>query len=124
MVKGPEASEMYDCQFQTNKLIHLHVSRQRGTASVISDYQRGRTRSHSNDVREARESEGRLVAPGDMRYAIELFLLNDRFGERAGEKVVVRVAGDGRARFEGRSADGKVRTIDFGTCSTHQGDHH
>ena len=123
-VKSPESSAMYDCQFETNKLIHLHVSQQRGTASVISDYRRGLTDNHADDVREARESEGRLVAPGQSRYAIELFLLNDRLGEQPGEKVILRVAEDGRTRLEGQSAEGRVRTIDFGTCSPLEGEHH
>ena len=124
MVKSTESSAMYDCQFETNKLVHLHISRQRGTASVISDYRRGLTKSHANDVREALESEGRLVAPGESRYAIELFLLNDRLGEQPGEKVILRVAQDGRARLEGHNTGGKVRTIDFGTCSAHEAHDH
>jgi hypothetical protein len=118
------SSAMYDCRFETNELIHLHVSRERGTASVITQYQSGLTESHSGDVRQGRESNGRLVAPGPSRYAVELFLLNDRLGQKPGEKVILRVAADGRALLEGQAVDGQLRRIDFGICSPHKHGRH
>lgn len=124
MVGSPGASEMYDCEFQKNRLIHLHVSQERGTATLLTQYHPDPSRSHREDVREARESEGRLVDPGGFRFTIELFLLNDRLGQRPGEKVVVRVADDGRARLEGQIAAGQVRVIDFGTCMPDRHGHH
>jgi hypothetical protein len=114
---------MYDCQFEKNQLVHLHIAEQRGTASLISRYQRGRHSTHAQDVRAAKESEGRLVAPGGSRHVIELFLLNDRFGEQPGEQLIVRVAADGQAFLEGRRADRSLRQIDVGRCSPHRDAH-
>ncbi|MCS5698192.1 hypothetical protein NZK32_03945 [Cyanobium sp. FGCU-52] len=112
---------MYDCEFEEAKLIHLHISKQAGSASVLSSYRPGSQPSHSRDVREARESEGRLVAPGNSLYVIELFLLNDRFGEKPEETVILRIARDGRVQLKGRGLDGRHRLIDSGTCSSHAG---
>jgi len=120
---GAQSSTMYDCQFEKNRLIHLHVAEQRGTASLISNFRRGLHGNHAQDVRAARESEGRLVAPGGFRHVIELFLLNDRLGERPGESVILRLAADGKVRLEGQRADRSLRLIDEGRCSPHHGDH-
>lgn len=115
---------MFDCAFQNNNHLHLHIAERQGSASLISAYQRGRTDSHADDLREGRESEGRLVPAGpDSRYKVELFLLNDHFGETAGEKVVLRLAADGRARLQAEATGGRSRTIDFGTCTPMQAHH-
>ena len=113
---GPQ---MFDCAFQNNGHLHLHLSPSRGSASVISEYKPGRHDDHAADIREGRESEGRLVPPGpNTRYAVELFLLNDHFGESAGEKVVIQLAADGRTRVEAKGLKGTSRLLDFGTCSS------
>ena len=110
---------MYDCRFQNNGHLHLHLSLARGSGSVITGYEPGRQADHAADLRAGRESEGRLVQPGPgNRYAVELFLLNDHFGERPGEKVVIRVGEDGRSRVEATGVEVNPRVIDFGTCSS------
>jgi len=112
------ASTMYDCRFQNSELVHLHISEQSGSVSVISDYKPTTPGSHSDHVRNGRESEGRLVPPrGGDRHTIELFLFNDHFGETAGDKVVIHMAGDGRTRIESHANQDQHRTLDFGTCS-------
>ena len=112
---------MYDCQFENVRSTHLHVSMERGTATLISDGHGGGHGSHTYDLGRGLESEGRLVRPssGD-RYAIELFLSNQHFAQRPDEKVVIRVATDGRARIEAQAPGAKLRTLDFGTCSLTQ----
>jgi hypothetical protein len=109
---------MYDCQLERNKLVHLHLSEQLGTASLISEYKPGQYGSHSYDVRHGLESEGRLLPARDgERYRIELFLRNDDFGEQSGEKVVIALAPDGRTRVEAQTLSGNIRRLDVGTCS-------
>lgn len=123
---GSEAHRptMVDCQLQKIGLLHLHLWQSRGSASLITEYQPGRHQDHADAIREGRESEGRLVPPGPgMRYAIELFLLNDHFGESAAEKVVIRVAPDGRTRLEAKGPAGPPRLLDVGTCSSTNGGH-
>jgi len=116
--------KMFDCQFQRKGLLHLHLSESRGSASVITAYTPGQHGSHTNDIREGRESEGRLVPPGETsRYAVELFLLNDQFGQAANDQVMIRMAADGRTRIEARPLQGQSRVIDFGTCSSHPSEH-
>lgn len=110
---------MYDCRFQNSGHLHLHLSSARGSVSVITGYEPGRHGDHAADLRAGRESEGRLVPPGPgNRYAVELFLLNDHFGERPSETVLVRVGEDGRSRVEAKGVDDRPRTIDSGTCSS------
>ncbi|MFM7674776.1 MAG: hypothetical protein ACKO5F_04145 [Synechococcus sp.] len=109
---------MLDCQLEKIGPLHLHLAESRGSTSVISEYQPGRHQDHADAIREGRESEGRLVPPGPgMRYAIELFLLNDHFGESSAEKLVIRIAPDGRTRLEARGLAASPRVLDVGTCS-------
>lgn len=112
---------MYDCRFQNAKLTHLHVSLERGTATLMREGHGAGHGGHAYDLDRGLESEGRLVRPlsGD-RYTIELFLSNQHFAQRQDEKVVIRVATDGRARLEAQAPGAKVRTLDFGTCSRTQ----
>ena len=108
---------MLDCLFETNRHLHLHVAEQRRSATLVSGYQPGSKASHAEDLRQGRESEGRLITPGGSRFRLELFLLNDQFGEKPGEVVLVRVDRDGRSRLEARNQQGQIRLLDFGTCS-------
>ena len=114
----PSASlRMFDCVFQSGKHVHLHISESEARASLITDYRRGTADSHAGDLRAGRESKGRLEAAAGGRLVIAMFLLNDHFGESAGETVSVHLAADGRTRFEARGSGGQTRTIDAGTCS-------
>ena len=108
---------MVDCLFENNRHLHLHVSEPRRSATLVSHYRPGAHASHAEDLRQGRESEGRLREPGASRFLIELFLLNAPLGEKPGEVVVVRVDADGRSRMEARAGDGSRRVIDYGTCS-------
>ena len=113
----PAASlRMFDCVFQAGKHGHLHISESEARASLITNYRHGSADSHAEDLRAGRESEGRLVAAAGGRFVIALFLLNDHFGESAGETVSLHLAADGQARLEARGRDGQTRTIDAGTC--------
>lgn len=110
---------MFDCQFENNRHLHLHISEARGTASVISSYQPGAHANHTSDIRQGRESEAILVPPGpNSQYTLELFLLNDRFGQVATEKVLIHLGLDGRTRMEAQLLEGQTRVLDFGTCSS------
>lgn len=108
---------MLDCLFETSRHLHLHVAEERNSATLVSRYQPGMRASHAEDLRQGLESEGRLIAPEGGRFRLELFLLNDRFGEKPGEVVMVQVDGDGRSRIEARNPQGRIRLLDFGTCS-------
>lgn len=112
-----QAPAMADCRFQTNGFVHLHIAEEQGTVSLISDYTPGQAPDHALDLREGRESEGRLVRGGDSRQLVEFFLVNDEFGQKPGETVLLRLAADGRSRIEARSPQGRIRTLDFGTCT-------
>ncbi|MEB3352726.1 MAG: hypothetical protein VKM34_00600 [Cyanobacteriota bacterium] len=107
---------MIDCQFETHGAVHLHVSEQRGTASVVSDYQPAAAGKHADALRQGRESKGTLAPPGGSRYRIEVFLRNDAFGSRPEEVLTLVLESDGRARFEGQAPGAALRVLDRGTC--------
>jgi hypothetical protein len=46
-----------------------------------------------------------------------MFLLNENFGAKLGEVVLIRVAQDSQSKVEARAVGGVVRTIDTGTCT-------
>ena len=108
---------MVDCEFQANNHIHMHLSEERGTAALVSSYTPGEERTHFEDLRNGVESEGRLVRAAANGFDVEIFLLNDHFGENPGDVVRIRVAGDGRSLMEAKGPGGVVRTIDTGTCT-------
>ncbi len=107
---------MIDCQFEMHGPVHLHVSDQRGTASVVSDYQPAASGKHADALRQGRESKGTLAPPGGSRYRIEVFLRNDAFGSRPQEGLTLVLESDGRARFEGQAPGAALRVLDRGTC--------
>jgi hypothetical protein len=109
--------EMVDCRFQNNGHVHIHIARARGQATVVSRYSPGNSKSHSEALRSGLESEGRLLKSGAGEHRIELFLLNDHFGEKPGELLTLHIAADGRSTFRARGAGVSERIIDFGTCS-------
>ena len=107
---------MIDCQFEMHGAVHLHVSEQRGTASVVSDYQPEAGGKHADALRQGRESKGTLSPPGGSRYRIEVFLRNDAFGSRPQEGLSLIIEKDGEARFEGQAPGAALRVLDRGTC--------
>lgn len=109
--------DMVDCRFQNNGHVHIHIAQARGQATVVSRYNPGAGKSHSEALRSGHESEGRLVRSAAGEHRIELFLLNDHFGEKPGEQLTLHIAADGRSTFRVRAAGVAERIIDFGTCS-------
>lgn len=107
---------MFDCDFARNGPIHVHVADQLSNASLITAYQPAGTASHAEVLRNARESRGRIVKPGTARYLVEMFLLNDDFGQGPDESLLFRLAHDGRALLEGSSSVGQRRVVDVGSC--------
>jgi len=95
----------------------MHVSEGRGAVTLDTGYAPGKERSHFEDLRTGVQSKGRLMSSADHRLAIEMYLLNDHFGENPGEVVRIRVGADGRSQIEARSSRGAARTIDTGTCT-------
>lgn len=106
---------MIDCDFRLQGAVHLHVSEERGTASVVSDYKPGGG-EHANALREGRESKGTLAPPGASRYRIDVFLRNDPFGSRPNEVLRLILERDGQARFEAQAPGQPVRLLDRGSC--------
>jgi hypothetical protein len=107
---------MIDCDFEQQGAIHLHVSEQRGTASVVSDYQPAAGGKHADALRQGRESKGTLAPPGGSRFRIEVFLRNDAFGSRPEEGLSLILERDGQARFEGQAPGAALRVLDRGIC--------
>ena len=108
---------MYDCLFEANDHVHFHASPNRGRVTVVSDYTPGKRKTHALDLKDGKESEAKMLPPiANTKYAFEIFLLNDNFGQKPQEKVVFFVEHDGRARLEGSKPDGSRRLIDSGTC--------
>lgn len=108
---------MVDCEFQANKHIHMHLSEERGAATLVSSYAPGKQRSHLEDLRNGIESEGRLIRSAGDGFDVEIFLLNDHFGENPGDVVRIQVDDDGRSQMEAKGPGGVARTIDTGTCT-------
>lgn len=108
---------MVDCQFQANNHVHMHVYEERGAVTLVTGYTPGKESGHFEDLRSGIESKGRLISSAGHRLAIDMYLLNDHFGENPGEVVRIRVGGDGRSKMEARGIRGVVRTIDTGTCT-------
>ena len=113
---------MLDCQFQNNGMMHLHIAPERGNANVISAYLPVHGKDHARSLRDARESKAQLVEAGSDRYVLDIFLLNDHFGENTGETVRLRLAKDGQGLIEARREGTPARRIDRGTCVQHN--HH
>ena len=116
---GPHTSlQMVDCQFRQMGHVHVHVSEQRGLASVLTNYtpntDPGR---HAAALRQATESKGSLIDPGKSRYRIEVYLRNDQFGNLPQEVLRLNLERDGEGRFEAVSPSGPTRTLDVGTCT-------
>lgn len=111
------SSLMLDCQYKSNQDIHLHVSEKRGAVTVVSDYVPGTHPTHAEDLRSGTESEGRLINSPRNRFKVQLFLLNDNFGQKIGEQVLLQVNDDGSSLLEAKGPDGVIRTLDSGTCT-------
>jgi hypothetical protein len=107
---------MVDCQFRANKHIHMHVSEERSAVTLVTNYTPGDASTHFEDLRRGVESKGRLIGPDGNRFRIEMFLLNDHFGESPGEVVRIQIGGDGKSRIEAKGEGGVIRVIDSGTC--------
>jgi hypothetical protein len=72
---------MVDCRFQVNKHLHMYVADERGAVTIVSSYTPGKESTHFEDLRQGIESEGRLASSAGHRFDVEIFLLNDHFGE-------------------------------------------
>jgi hypothetical protein len=114
---GNPSTLMVDCQFRANNHIHMHVAEERGSVTLVTGYTPGEESTHFEDLRKGIESKGRLMNSAGYRLAIEMYLLNDHFGENPGDVVRIQVAGDGRSLMQAKGAGGVVRTIDTGTCT-------
>jgi hypothetical protein len=109
--------KMYNCLFEANGHLHFHVAPKRGRVTVVSDYTPGRHKTHALDLKDGKESEAKLLPSiATVKYAFEVFLFNDSFGQSAQEKATFFVDHNGRARLEGSRPDAARRLIDSGQC--------
>jgi|LakMenEpi03Aug12_release.lakeMendotaPanAssembly.Ray.scaffolds.fasta_scaffold110700_4 hypothetical protein len=107
---------MVDCVFREGEHLHMHIAEERDAATIVTSYTPGETGNHFEDLRKGVESKGRLVDPGNQRFSIEMFLLNDSFGQEPGEVLWIQVGRDGKARMEAKGSGGAIRVIDTGAC--------
>jgi hypothetical protein len=116
--RHPKSSAlMIDCQYKINGHIHLHVSEERGSATLVSRYIPKSAQTHADDLRQGIESEGRMINPGNNLLKIDIFLLNDQLGETPGETVFISINKNGGSQIEAKAVtSGAVRLIDSGTC--------
>ena len=108
---------MVDCHFRANEHVHMHVYEDRDAVTLVTGYTPGQGKTHFDDLRDGVESKGRLISSAGDRLAVEMFLLNENFGAKPGEVVLIRVAEDGQSKVEARAVGGVVRMIDTGACT-------
>lgn len=109
---------MVDCTFGRIGHVHLHINPARGIATVISSYQPNRAVDHASDIRQGRESEARLIsAAPPFKYALEIFLANDQFGQSAVEAVRFLIGNGGPSRIEASMPSGARRVLASGNCT-------